>query len=93
LAKVDGAAFRIHGRDYRYLVVDRPPFIHVSGLTAAEVEVTKLVCAGCSNREIARQRHTSANTVGNQLAAIFAKLSVTSRFELVEFVTRLSRRG
>lgn len=91
MAKVDGAAFRTHGRDYRYLVLDVAPAVAVAGLTAAEVAVTKLVCAGCSNREIARQRRTSANTVGNQLAAIFAKLSVSSRFELVEHVTRLSQ--
>ena len=39
-------------------------------------------------REIAERRRASVNTVGNQLAAIYGKLGVSSRHELV---ARLSR--
>src|SRR6185295_2705568 len=53
------------------------------GLTAAEREVAALLLAGGSNAEIAQARRTSVHTVANQLAAIFRKLDVRSRFELI----------
>jgi DNA-binding CsgD family transcriptional regulator len=48
-------------------------------LTKAEREVLIQVLAGASNAEIAAARRTSARTVGNQVAALFQKLGVTSR--------------
>lgn len=85
--KVDGAQFRCDGQLYAYLVVEgaKSP---LAELTRAEQEVVELVASGCSNREVAERRRVSVNTVGNQLAAIFGKLGVSSRHELV---ARLSR--
>lgn len=52
-------------------------------LSAAEQEIALLVYAGASNEDIAAQRSASAKTVGNQLDAIYRKLGVSSRVELV----------
>jgi two-component system nitrate/nitrite response regulator NarL len=50
---------------------------------AGEREIAGMVMRGLSNREIAAARGTSENTVANQLKAIFRKLGVASRIELV----------
>jgi DNA-binding CsgD family transcriptional regulator len=55
----------------------------VASLSAAERRVAELVARGMSNTEIARARNVSARTVANQLARMFRKSSVFSRFELV----------
>ena len=55
----------------------------VSGLTPAETEVLELILAGESNARIAERRGTSVRTTANQVAAIFQKLGVSSRTELV----------
>lgn len=52
-------------------------------LTRAERDVVRLVLEGRSNAEIALTRGTSPRTVANQLQAIYAKLHVGSRRELV----------
>jgi DNA-binding CsgD family transcriptional regulator len=55
------------------------------GLTAREAEVLRLVAAGCSNPEIARQLVLSEKTIARHLSNIFAKLSVTSRTAAAAF--------
>ena len=52
-------------------------------LTSAERQVVIGVLNGRSNAAIAAARHTSSRTVANQLAAIYRKLGVSSRWELV----------
>ncbi|MBP8805012.1 MAG: helix-turn-helix transcriptional regulator [Kofleriaceae bacterium] len=52
-------------------------------LTEAERAIVRRIAAGDSNRAIADARGTSARTVANQVAAIFAKLGVASRSELL----------
>ena len=52
-------------------------------LTQAERAVVTLVLEGHSNREIADARRARYRTVANQLAAIYKKLGVASRTELV----------
>ncbi|MBI5489161.1 MAG: helix-turn-helix transcriptional regulator [Deltaproteobacteria bacterium] len=52
-------------------------------LTAMERVVAGAVVAGRSNREIAEARGTSVHTVANQLAAVYRKLGIGSRAELV----------
>jgi DNA-binding CsgD family transcriptional regulator len=52
-------------------------------LTPAEREVAAMVVGGMSNRAIAAARGTSENTVANQLKAIYKKVGVASRIELV----------
>jgi DNA-binding CsgD family transcriptional regulator len=52
-------------------------------LTPREREIVELVTLGLGNREIALACGTSINTVRNQLAAVFAKVGVGTRSELV----------
>jgi DNA-binding CsgD family transcriptional regulator len=63
----------------------------LGALTRAERDVALLIVEGCCNAEIAARRHgRSTRTVANQVAAIFRKLRVQSRLDLVR---RLTRRG
>ena len=55
----------------------------VAALTPRELEVLRLLAAGKSNQEIALARGVSPRTVANQLAQVFRKLEVSSRWELV----------
>lgn len=52
-------------------------------LTAAQQEIARLVFMGASNAGIARARRVSLRTVNKQVEAIFTKLAVSSRAELV----------
>lgn len=52
------------------------------GLTPREREVTRLVVAGRSNREVAGMLTVSVTTVQDHLKKVFAKLDVSSRYEL-----------
>jgi len=52
-------------------------------LTPSEREVTRLICEGHSNREIAEALNKSVLTVKTQINAIFRKLDVSSRTRLV----------
>jgi DNA-binding CsgD family transcriptional regulator len=54
----------------------------LTALTPAEARVAHLAAAGVSNASIARLRRCSANTVANQLAAVYRKLGVGGRREL-----------
>lgn len=58
------------------------------GLSAREAEVAKAVASGLSNKEVADQLHISERTVKAHLGAIFEKLGVRDRLQLV---LRLSR--
>jgi len=57
-------------------------------LTSAERQVVTGVLNGRSNAAIATARRTSCRTVANQLAAIYRKLGVSSRWELAARVGR-----
>jgi DNA-binding NarL/FixJ family response regulator len=56
-------------------------------LSAAEKEVAELIVRGLSNSEIAAERGTALRTVANQVQAIFTKLGVGSRGELIALLT------
>lgn len=51
-------------------------------LTTTEISVARLVAAGMSYKEVAKQLGKSPNTVDNQLRKIRSKLQVTNRVEL-----------
>jgi DNA-binding CsgD family transcriptional regulator len=80
----------IEGEEYALLSFALPQPELPSGLTAAEQEVVKAVVRGESNREIAKGRGVSTNTVANQLRAVYGKLGVNTRHELVALCTRSS---
>ncbi|NRD43929.1 response regulator transcription factor [Corallococcus exiguus] len=62
---------------------------HLAALTSAERSVVEHVLRGDSNKQIAHSRGTAVRTVANQLAAIYQKLGIASRSDLVVHVTRL----
>ncbi len=64
----------------RVEALSRPePSADTGGLTPRELEVLRLVAAGKSNRQIARELVVSEHTVARHLQNIFAKLGVSSR--------------
>ncbi|MEZ4400154.1 MAG: LuxR C-terminal-related transcriptional regulator [Kofleriaceae bacterium] len=71
-----------------FAVVSAPARGHglATTLTAAERDVVAGLVRGESTRTIARRRGTSERTVANQLAALYAKLGVMSRAELLVYL-------
>jgi DNA-binding CsgD family transcriptional regulator len=59
-----------------------PIVVEAYGLTAREVEVTRLTARGLSTNEIATTLSLSRHTVRDHLKAIFEKVGVSSRGEL-----------
>ena len=59
-------------------------------LTSAERQVVTGVLNGRTNAAIAMARRTSSRTVANQLAAVYRKLGVSSRWELTAQLGRAS---
>jgi DNA-binding NarL/FixJ family response regulator len=65
----------------------------LQALTTAERDVALLIVEGYCNAEIATRRQgRSARTVANQVAAIFRKLRVQTRLDLVRRLTRAEQR-
>ena len=52
-------------------------------LTCAEQEIVDHILQGCTNKQIATCRGTSAGTVANQIAAVYQKLGICSRADLL----------
>ena len=65
-----------------------PEAVIPPALTEAEHAVARLVFGGATNQEIADARGVSVKTIGNQLEAIYRKLGVSSRSELVLLLKR-----
>lgn len=63
----------------------RPPRVP---LTAAETQVLAFIVEGLTTAEIAKRRNVTRYTVGNQIAAVFRKLGVGSRAELMALLGR-----
>lgn len=53
------------------------------GISGRELEVLKLLAAGQSNKEIARQLELSPNTVKTHIAKLFEKLQARRRTEAI----------
>jgi DNA-binding CsgD family transcriptional regulator len=60
-----------------------PIIVEAYSLTPREQEITRAVARGLSNPEIAAELYLSPHTVRDHLKAIFAKVGVSSRGELV----------
>ncbi|KOX28448.1 hypothetical protein ADK67_11710, partial [Saccharothrix sp. NRRL B-16348] len=54
----------------------------VGGLSGAERDIARLVGAGLTNRQVAKQLFLSPHTVNYHLRGIFKKLGISSRVEL-----------
>ena len=65
----------------------------VGGLTGRELEIARMVAARKSNRDIGEALDISARTVSTHLSNIFAKLGVSSRGELADFIRESSLSG
>lgn len=65
----------------------RPQGVAAEALSIVELEVTSYVARGWSNERIARERQVSPRTIANQLRAIYQKLGITSRSQLVRVAT------
>jgi DNA-binding NarL/FixJ family response regulator len=65
------------------------PAVPGHGLSAREMEILALICAGCSAAEIAGELGISPHTVTNHKRRIFAKLDVQSRMQATAEVGRL----
>lgn len=59
-----------------------PSSLRALGVTSREVDVLKLVVAGCSTKEIATQLYLSPKTVERHLTSLFGRLGVRNRREL-----------
>ncbi len=59
------------------------PADRLAGLTAREREIVLLVVEGLRNEEVARRIGITEKTVRNHLTAVFDKVGVSSRLELV----------
>jgi two-component system, NarL family, nitrate/nitrite response regulator NarL len=55
------------------------------GLTTSELEVVRMVVAGCTNKEIGERLSIAENTVKSHLTHIFNKLGASNRVELAVF--------
>jgi len=60
----------------------------VTGLTAREEEILKLVAEGLFNKDIAERLHLSPATVQTHRANIMQKLDLHSRSDLVKYALR-----
>jgi DNA-binding NarL/FixJ family response regulator len=59
-----------------------------SGLTPAEIEITKLIASGMTTKEIAAQKHVSFHTVMSHRKNIFRKLNINNTSELIMYAIR-----
>ncbi|WP_238582292.1 LuxR C-terminal-related transcriptional regulator [Cellvibrio sp. OA-2007] len=67
----------------RILPAVETPQADLSQLTSREKAVAELVAAGNSNKEVARELDITERTVKAHLSAVFAKLQVRDRLQLV----------
>jgi|SRR5450755_2762704 len=75
--------FELAGDEYVVLSYPQTEHAAPAALTSSEQAVFSALLSGQSNKQIAASRNRSLRTIANQVAAIFQKLDVGSRAELV----------
>jgi DNA-binding CsgD family transcriptional regulator len=75
----------------RRLVSRERPDRGWEAMTTAELAVARLVAEGYTNRAVAEQLYVSPHTVNAHLRAVFAKLGVNTRAELVRLAAERER--
>jgi DNA-binding NarL/FixJ family response regulator len=73
--------------------IPRPDLCLAPMLTSTEYAVARLLADGHSRSEIAALRNASTRTVANQVSAVFRKLGVSGRLELLAYAARAFRRS
>jgi DNA-binding NarL/FixJ family response regulator len=58
-------------------------------LTGREREVFSLIATGCDNAQIAETLHLAEHTVRNHVSAIYSKLGVQDRFQIIQLANKL----
>ena len=91
-AGVRSRRFQFGGDEHWVLCFALEPGIGAP-LTRAEMVIAEAILVGASNQRIARERGRSINTVANQIAALYRKLGVRSRQELVFALARCPNTG
>jgi DNA-binding CsgD family transcriptional regulator len=86
-AELEVVRFEDGGLEFVVLAFRMPRLALPARLTPAEQEVARLWCEGFLLSTIARRRRRSRFTVVNQVRAVYAKLEVTSRAELLHALT------
>jgi DNA-binding NarL/FixJ family response regulator len=61
---------------------------YYDGLTAREIEILKLMAGGLANKQIAYRLRISEKTVRNHITAIFEKLKISDRAQIVLYAVR-----
>lgn len=75
--------FSVHGGEFYFAKAGRPDWSRLPHLTQSEHEICAMIASGKSNLQISTARATTVGTVQNQVASLFRKLGVSSRFELL----------
>ena len=71
-------------RELRVIAIARPDQRLAGVLPTAELAVIRSLVEGLSYSDIARRRGTSTRTIANQISAVFRRLRVSGRNELVQ---------
>ncbi len=72
------------GRELRVVSIARPDLGLSGRLPPAELAVIRCLVEGDSYRDIADRRQTSTRTIANQISAVFRRLHVSGRNDLVQ---------
>ncbi len=78
------SAMSREGNELRVLSTPRPDRYLDKLLPTAELAVIRRLIEGLSYADIAAERHTSTRTIANQITAVFRRLRVSGRNELVQ---------
>lgn len=73
----------------RHRASDAPPPVPPPDLSPRELDVLRLVVAGCDNGEIGRRLHLSSSTVKHHVSNVLGKLGVENRIQAAVLAVRL----